>query len=106
MISVFSYWPFNLVETTNKRIFSYTDKTGTVPSFRSEFYYDFGSKQLVCADYVNGIWTDDWRMIYDPNRGVAEVADWYPQNNSLLASLFGPTKKQLLSLADPMGKRG
>ena len=29
--------------------------------------------------------------------GVKEVRDDYPQTNKLLASLFGPTKKQLLS---------
>ena len=98
IINVRDYWPFDLVGTTKKRLFSYTDPTGTVPAFSSSFYYDSSTAQLVCSDFNDkGEWQDDWRMIIDKNGNVAEVADWYPQTNKALSFIFGPVRKEVLS---------
>ena len=95
MIAVSHYWPF--FTTPEVRTFSYTDKTGKVAPFISKFSYGASTNCMLCQDFDNGVYTDTWYLQYDPVLGVKEVRDDYPQTNKLLASLFGPTKKQLLS---------
>ena len=95
MINVWQYWPF--FTTPEVRTFSYTDKTGKVAPFISKFSYGASTNCMLCQDFDNGVYTDTWYLQYDPVLGVKEVRDDYPQTNKLLASIFGPTKKQLLS---------
>ena len=52
---------------------------------------------MLCEDYNEGTYQDTWYLQYDPVLGVKEVRDDYPQTNKLLASLFGPTQKEVLS---------
>jgi len=94
-IMVASYWPF--FTTTEVRTFSYTDKTGKVAPFSSLFSYSSSTNCMLCEDYDQGVYQDTWYLQYDPTLGVKEVRDDYPQTNAFLASIFGPTKKELLS---------
>ena len=97
-INVVEYWPFDLVGTTKKRRFDYTDKTGVIPNFSSVFYYDAKLRQLVYAEYNDKlVWQDDWHLIYDPSKGVCEVSDWYPQKSNTLSAIYGSTQKENLS---------
>ena len=95
MINVAAYWPF--FTTPEVRTFSYTDKTGKVVPFSSKFSYNLATNSMLCMDYDQGIYTDTWYLQYDPKLGIKEIRDDYPQTNYLLAAIFGPTKKQLLS---------
>lgn len=94
MIIVSQYWPF--FTTAETRTFSYTDKTGKVTPFTSVFSYSPLTNCMLCEDYNNG-YQDTWYLQYDPKLGVKEIRDDYPQTNSLLAAIFGPTKKEVLS---------
>lgn len=99
--NVMDYWPFDLVGTTKTRSFHYTDPTGVVPPWTSVFGYDAPANALVYLDSgPTGAWTDTWFLQAGPN-GVIEVEDWYPQTNSLLATMYGPIKK--VAMKTPIG---
>lgn len=95
MISVVQYWPF--FTTKEIRVFSYSDVEKKVLPFSSTFSYDATTNSMLCMDYDNGVYSDTWYIQYDTNLGVKEWRDDYPQTNSFLAYVFGPTRKQVLS---------
>ena len=98
MISVLQYWPFDLVASRKTRIFKYVDPTGAVPTISSVYSYDSAAGELNLAQYdAEGAWQCSWRLVYEPDLGVCEVSDWYPQTSVFEKILFGAIQRENLS---------
>ena len=100
LINVPSYWP--LFINNEKRRFYYTSADGSLEPMTSIFRYDDKNKCMLYEDYnAAGEWQDTWFYYVKSGYGIAEFRDDYPQKDSTLKRIFGPTKKIVMS--EPIG---
>jgi hypothetical protein len=57
---------------------------------RSDYFNKAGL--LICEDYVDGKWHDQWQLFRHPTRGFIEIGDLEP-NTGFEAFVCGPTKQ-------------
>lgn len=100
IINVPTYWP--LFMTPEVKRFYYTSPDGSLEPMTSTFSYDPATKSMLYKDYsASGNWEDTWFYYAKPGYGIAEWRDDYPQKDSKLKWIFGPTKKVVMS--EPIG---
>lgn len=96
MIFVADFWPF--LRPFERRTFTYTTEDGSMPPLKSVYVWNGALESMEMRNYdAKGVWLNTWFYRNDPEQGVLEWRDDYPQESPLASKVWGNVRKQVYS---------